>query len=873
LSTLWRTFFDDPQTKLLSWLIEREQRQMREVIRRKYRSGLDPQVYWIAGSIHEHTGLSDDPVERRVQRLSLSQIGVFLAQRIWARRLWIVTPAVFILSLVLGYSLLNVAAVSTSARLAPVLCAVIVWTGLMLSFGATFFQSLVAQWCLPRTPVRQDEINSVRAVMARCVVRELDFGTPPDLRDRLRVAVTDSEGQAVAGQVLATDLEYSAVRAEWFNSRTALFNLGLAFMSPALVTLSPWLAMLGYYATRLPDIASVLAAFKGDREQHDRLPRHLLTLVVIPFMLGTLLTGVALSYLDGRFVPGAVIVQWLFVVLMWLLALRQVLRLPAPLALRALQLDQAVRETGTELLIDKAGREHFVQLEMARVEQVDNATRDTSPFIPIGHSLGLFAQRRDPLAPGEKGLSVGLSVNDLSTHLMVIGASGTRKTTGVISPVATGWLAGNMGGMLVLDGKGALPLQFAPHPAVRLISPRHGPFNPIAGMSPDAVADVLADVFGADEDRDPIWADSARLMLRMAAIVLRAHPTAAFTIPGILRFCTMATDDRAVLLEAVYGRADGRVRAAVSYWAVELPAMPEKTAGSIVNMVRTWLGNICLHEQLGSWCDTPEAGWLVEDVLTGAKAGLLLPESEYGAGGVAISALCMRRLYDAVKRRGDDWRATGGQTPVLLVADEVQNLLTRADLETAPVARSLGLYLLFATQNLDGLYKRLDRDGALQLAGNFASLIALPPRTADSNEYVSVRAGRIWKATTQNYHGLPDAAADLGLYANSGTDRTLREADLHRQRYAATPRLSYAVGLWHREWTTRSAALGQHLYDLIQPGETYPFASKPMLALEPTPIVSPDEIDTLLARPGTAIAIINRGNVVRRDVIRLGEAA
>jgi hypothetical protein len=381
LSRLWRTFFDDPQTKLLSWFIEREQRQMREVIRRKYRNSLDPQVYWITGSIHEHTGLSDDPVERHVQRLSLSQIGVFLAQRIWARRLWIVTPAVFILSLVLGYSLLNVAAISTSARLAPVLCAVIVWIGLMLSFGATFFQPLVAQWCLPRTPVRQDEIDSVRNVMARCVVRAVDVAAPPDLRDRLRIAVTDAEGQAVAGQVLATDLEYSAVRAEWFNSREALFVLGLAFMAPAMITLSAWLALLAWCSMQRPVIVSTLAALNGNREHRNGLSGHLVklaaVLAIVLFLLAPLLLGFLDSHLSGKLSIGALGVQWSFVALMWFFALRHILRMRAPLAFRALQLDQAVRETGTELLIDKAGREHFVQLEMARIEQVDNARDDT----------------------------------------------------------------------------------------------------------------------------------------------------------------------------------------------------------------------------------------------------------------------------------------------------------------------------------------------------------------------------------------------------------------------------------------------------------------------------------------------------------------
>ena len=179
--------------------------------------------------------------------------------------------------------------------------------------------------------------------------------------------------------------------------------------------------------------------------------------------------------------------------------------------------------------------------------------------------------------------------------------------------------------------------------------------------------------------------------------------------------------------------ANGRLLAAAHYWLLEYPEMPEKTAGSISNMVRTWLGNILLHEKLGPWVDTTDSEFIVEDVMTGQKIGLLLPESEYGIGGVAISALCMRRVYDAVKKRGDNWRSLSGHTPVLLAADEVQNLLTKADLETVPVARSLGLYLMFSTQNVDGLYKRLERDGAVQMLGNLASIIALAPRTDDSN--------------------------------------------------------------------------------------------------------------------------------------------
>ena len=865
--SFFRTLLDDPATKIRSWGIDVEQRMMRRVIKKKYNGALDPNVYWVTGSSEENEGMSADPVERRVQRLSLSQVGNFLAHRIWSRRLWVVMPVAAAVGVAAAYLKLNVAASSPSAMFGSLVTAGIVLAGAMLALAPSILPTSVAQFLLPRVPVRQDEIAAVKATMERCVVRNVDDSTPADLRDRLRVGVTDAEGRAIAGQILSTDLEYSAVRHEWVISRKVLRALGLAIMAPVAITFSPWAA------------AALLVVFMWDSiknlfESTDELPFHKnilgsVALIAIPALPLALLFEAVNNPISAH-VPG--LGGWLYTALMWFLAIRVARSTNAPLLSRVFQLDQSVRETGTELLIDKAGREHFVQLEQARTEQIANATKDESPFIEFATSTGLLAQRRDPLAPSEKGLPVGLTVYDLSRHLMALGAPGTGKTRGVLRPIVSKWIRKNMGGALVLDGKGALPLEFEALEGFTLVSPKRGKFNPIAGMKPDAVADVLTDVLSEGDQGDPIWRDSARLMLRMAAIVVHLTPGQAFTIPAIQQFCVMGMDERDEVLlslgETLDDSADMRLQAAMHFWSVEVPKIPEKTLGSIVNMVRTWLGNIVLHEKLGPWCNTNETGWQVENVLRGEKAGLLLPESEYGIGGVAISALTMRRVYDAVKLRGDHWQEQDGQQAVLMCADEVQNLLTKADLETVPVARSLGLYLLSATQNVDGLYKRLGKDGALQMLGNYSSLVVLPPKTKDSNDYVEERAGKIWKATAQNYYGLPDAQADIGLYLNSGVDNQMRQSDLLRQSYTSTPRLGYSIGLWHREHTMKSAAQGSHV-ELMQTDDSYMPMSKPLLAMAPTAVVEAQEIDTLLSRPGTAIAILNRGQVVRRDVVRL----
>lgn len=149
----------------------------------------------------------------------------------------------------------------------------------------------------------------------------------------------------------------------------------------------------------------------------------------------------------------------------------------------------------------------------------------------------------------------------------MLGASGTGKTSGVIRPLTKAWLSADLGGLLVLDGKGALPLELnGLHAGYRLISPAHGAFNPIAGMNPDAVADVLADVFDPETSGDNrIWSDSARLMLRMAAIVLDAHPALPYTIGELQRFCLMNNAARVEVLADLADQSTSNPRLAAAF--------------------------------------------------------------------------------------------------------------------------------------------------------------------------------------------------------------------------------------------------------------------------------------------------------------------
>ena len=870
MKNIFKGFFDDPLQKIRYHFKELEQTWIRGIIENKYDGNISPQVYWFHGSATRDDGLSVDRVERFAQRLTHSLIGQFVAHRMWAKLTFFVLPFIVLLSLVFNYFLLNVSGETRNAYLYPVVFALLLWCSVVLLLSTSFLSPLFAQFFFPRVAVKKDEAELVENIIKNCVVRDLPVDTPKDMQDRLRVFDVDANGRSVVGQIQASDYDISAVRVQWQLVKKALLLSSLVVLQSVLFVYSPILAIVAYLPVAMVFIHSVRDEAKHSSDDSEKLKlsnnqifaksNQFLLLLVIPFVYFWLVTLGVPKFLDGKISNLSMLAQWGMLLLSWFMVF-DTIKAQSPLAKRGQLLENSVQESGTEFLIDKAGRGYFLNLEKARQTQLHNTIADKSEFLTVGKSTGIFSQRRDVLAPSEADLPAGLTVKDLSTHLAVLGASGTGKTFNVIRPLTQKWIDLNQGGLFVLDGKGVLPLEFVNQQNYRLISPDYEPFNPIASMEADTVADTLVDVFN-DGDSDKFWADSARYMLRMATVIIKAS-NQAFTLKEIQQFCTGSQSDREATMSSLDNESiinDAQLYSAVMYWTQEYIDMPEKTAGSIVNMIRTWLGNITAHQELGAWVDTPDTG-NIEEVFIGAKMGLALPESRFGVGGVAISALCMRRLYDAAKKRGDEWRTVEGQMPVLLAADEVQNLLGKHDLENVPIARSLGLHLMFATQNIDGLYPRLKKEGAYQMLGNFASLIALPAKTVDSNKYISERVGKVWKAYTDSYKGLPDATSDMNIYLNSGADHALHTADITRQGAYGAPRLSHTIGAWKN-----APKVGKKAQQMTHSN----VGERPMVKIEPTNLVNPDEIDTLLSAPHTAIAVFNRGGVVRRDVIQLG---
>lgn len=564
----------------------------------------------------------------------------------------------------------------------------------------------------------------------------------------------------------------------------------------------------------------------------------------------------------------------------------------------------ASAEKSVDRTMDQSGvRANLLIDENALIQQVENAKRDNSPFLELGRSAGFLRDRFDPFAPSGENYAMGLTKHDLETHLLVLGGTGSGKTSGTIRPLIRDWLQRTEDGLFVLDGKGQLPREIEAT-SYTVISPDTADLNPIEGLSPDDVADTLRDMGASEAESDPYWSNAAAKLIRSAAHTAQSLATLGegeYTLDAVSRIVADAakgndqkTRQRRTHQATVLGDDPSRwsvaARRAHGYILSEFHQLPEKQRGSIEGIASLWLSQITDHEKLATWAVT-EAGTPVEDVVKGQRIGVALPEAVYGKAGIMVSALLKKRIYNAIKRRGDRWGTDPDQKAVALVIDEVQALLTADESATLPIARSLGLYAVFATQNVDGVLETLGENAGYQLLGNLRSMVAYTSQTKLTQEYISSRLGSIYRPQVNQMDAYEhiasrarkaleqEAAAQIEPDSSNAKGRMRsigrRIANLpsttiqflingeNRQRDNEAPSTKGSEGGSETNWEAveknQRIQQAEHMENATTLGQSF--------ALQPT--VDPTEINELLSIPNTAFVQVIRGRVTRRDLCNI----
>lgn len=497
----------------------------------------------------------------------------------------------------------------------------------------------------------------------------------------------------------------------------------------------------------------------------------------------------------------------------------------------------------------------------ARREQGERAARDTSPLIELGTSQGFAWERGDVMAP-DPGKTIGLTANDLSTGLLVLGAPGTGKTSGVLRPVLHQWVQHECGGVLVSDGKGQLPREMADAGLVDLLSPGSGAVVPlIAGLNAEEVTGVLL-AGGSTDGGDSDWQAAAERMLRHAALLVELATQAGpvrWTLANIER-ATADADYRTELLALLDENESavddmGLLSTVRGYWLGEYPQVSQASGyvASVFGIVSAWLSPLTGHRDLREWTQSDE-GIDPTAVLEGARYGIGVDAAIHGDMATsAVVGFIKQRIYNAATRRGDGWAGQTAQTAALIMMDEADALLDDRDAAIVPRGRSLGLRFVVGVQTIEQLEAQFGgmsgSPKAHGLLGQFRSVVALAS-TERTAELVQQRGGYGHVLEPVAITSVPDLRYTV-LQRLSASPMNDPE---HPSR---GPLMRSASG------KVIGRALGSMFDHNTDAGERL------TLSDEPEPWFSTADVQTLTSTPGIAVAVLNRAGAPRRDAIKL----
>lgn len=538
------------------------------------------------------------------------------------------------------------------------------------------------------------------------------------------------------------------------------------------------------------------------------------------------------------------------------IAVVKVLRDPQPAMVRARLLDAAAAGTAEGPAWAFAGAGRWAErAETARREQLAEAIRDRSPFLTLGTSLGVLAARGDSFAPSA-GLDMGLGLSDLMQHLLVLGGTGSGKTAGVLRPLCKQLGATGGVGLVVIDGKGSLPGEVARFvPDMAVIEPASTAMSLVEGLTPTEIVATISDILGRSGGKDRFFEESAAALMRFAAVLARQKGGASWSLSGIWQLAATGPD------EGTLENADltiPEIEEAVRFFREDWPNVDKEVKSSILATLRAWYTTITGHPDTLKWARTP-AGKSDIDItaaLKGGRIGILAPAHRYGQAGPVVMALLKARIFAAIRDRADKGMRDG-ETPVVMVVDEAQDVTTKQDALVLAIARSLKLAVVASTQTVEGIEARLGLQDAAQYLTLFGSVVALQNRSARTAQVVAARVGASFRPVLEMVPGVPTVRSALTAQRASG-----RLAAAQTQ-----PAVAATIGFGE----------GGRVRDLVSSFNPFQLRRRTLAGeqehawskVAALPLIDAAELTELTVEPDTALAVLTRARVPWRDVVKL----
>ena len=264
-----------------------------------------------------------------------------------------------------------------------------------------------------------------------------------------------------------------------------------------------------------------------------------------------------------------------------------------------------------------------------------------------------------------------------------------------------------------------------------------------------------------------------------------------------------------------------------------------------------------------------EKGADVGQALYGKFVGVNLPVNIHGRAALIVQALVRQRIYSGMKKRaefGKHWqKMLPGQMPMMDMCDECQLIAGDEEKQMAPIARSMGMMMVFFTQGYEALEVRFgDREAAAEFANTFQSIFTLKA-SIQTYDYLLKRFG------TAQMVRFPKAT--VGLDYSGGIENAIHSplSDLNHPGRSLMRKLERMgagrlVGMnddddneFHgQQVRSRKASAIKKTIKIPSGG-----------VKEIMPVFLPEEYSALLVPQGRAILWLNRAGAPRVDVAQM----
>ncbi|TBH28174.1 hypothetical protein ELG63_36415 [Rhizobium leguminosarum] len=415
---------------------------------------------------------------------------------------------------------------------------------------------------------------------------------------------------------------------------------------------------------------------------------------------------------------------------------------------------------------------------------VSAATRkDTKSLILLGKATGIMRNRGNSRSPLEDQMMC-LDEESLGKHVLILGQSGTRKTTYIVTPlfkriINTDFASGRIMGAYVTDGKGVLHKALRPlvpaHKGVTVVGVDEGQFGVdlIAGLDPQMAAAIMFRMAKQlDKRGDDFWSSGASESFYQCAVIaqvldrdavaldimLKEYEARPYSLYGIYKICI----DRDLMKDVIkvtrgifsrdfkedgseYSELLKKAKLACRELETGYLEIAKETAdGFMVNVKRVFQASF-RHDEVKRrfFCGTYPKEKLVEieEALNGGVVMIAIsPNTENEAGLLAAMWMKSRLMSQAL------WRQKYRPDLIekyscCMIADEYQSLITHSEDDDATdtkfwnVGRSTNLFLIAATQSIAAIEMMVKETAAKNLMNNFATKIVLKTDEDDTIEY------------------------------------------------------------------------------------------------------------------------------------------